>query len=76
MEHANIREHMKVFGSDKQPVGTVDHVEGDRIKLAKNDPEAGGQHHFIPADWVESVEGDEVCLRQNAQEVRRQWQNA
>jgi hypothetical protein len=74
MMNTNIREHMKVIGSDRQPVGTVDHVEGERIKLAKNDPQAGGQHHYIPADWVESVDGDQVCLRQKAQEARQQWQ--
>jgi hypothetical protein len=74
MMSMNIREHMKVIGSDRQPVGTVDHVDGERIKLAKNDPQAGGQHHYIPADWVERVEGDQVCLRQKAQEARKQWQ--
>ena len=40
MQASKVREHMKVVGSDMQPVGTVDKVEGDRIKLAKNDPEA------------------------------------
>ena len=33
MNISGIREHMKVVGSDRQPVGTVDHVDGDRIKL-------------------------------------------
>ena len=27
----DIREHMQVIGADGVPVGTVDHVEGDRI---------------------------------------------
>ena len=74
MMNTNIREHMKVIGSDRQPVGTVDHVEGERIKLAKNDPQAGGEHHYIPADWVERVDGEQVYLRQKAQEARKQWQ--
>ena len=74
MMNTNIREHMKVIGSDRQPVGTVDHVEGERIKLAKNDPQAGGQHHYIPADWVERVDGEQVWLRQKAREARQQWQ--
>jgi hypothetical protein len=74
MNTENIREQMMVIGSDRQPVGTVDHVEGDRIKLAKNDPQAGGKHHYIPADWVERVEGDQVWLRQKAQDARQQWQ--
>ena len=74
MMNTNIREHMKVMGSDRQPVGTVDHVEGERIKLTKNDPQAGGEHHYIPADWVERVDGEQVYLRQKAQEARKQWQ--
>jgi hypothetical protein len=76
MNTANIREHMKVVGSDRQPVGTVDHMDGDRIKLAKNDPQAGGRHHYIPADWVERVEGDEVCLRHAARDAREKWMDA
>ena len=75
MQTSDIREKMKVIGSDQQPVGTVDKVEGDRIKLARNDPQAGGQHHYIPADWVDSVDGNQVCLRQKAQEACQQWQS-
>ncbi len=73
MNISGIREHMKVVGSDRQPVGTVDHVDGDRIKLRRSDPQADGRHHYIPGDWVERVDGDEVCLRQSAQEARSQW---
>ena len=75
MQTQNIREHMKVIGSDQQPVGTVDKIEGDRIKLSRNDPQAQGKHHYIPADWVDMVEGDQVLLRQKAQEARQQWQS-
>jgi len=73
MNISNVREQMKVVGSDRQPIGTVDHVEGDRIKLTRNDPQAEGKHHYIPGDWVERVDGEEVCLRQSAQEARQQW---
>lgn len=76
MQTANIREHMKVVGSDRQPVGTVDKVEGDKIKLSRSDPQAQGRHHYIPSDWVDSIQGDQVCLRQNAQEACRNWLNA
>lgn len=71
----NIREQMKVVGSDRQPVGTVDKVEGGRIKLTRTDPQSNGQHHYIPTDWVDSVQGQEVCLRQKAQDARQQWQS-
>ena len=68
-----IRERMKVVGSDKQPVGTVDKVEGGRIKLMRNDPQAQGQHHYIPSDWVESIDGEQVRLRQKAEDAREAW---
>ena len=31
----DIREHMEIIGADGVRVGTVDKVEGDRIKLTK-----------------------------------------
>ena len=41
MTDANaIREHMEVIGADGVHVGTVDSVEGDRIKLTKSDSTA------------------------------------
>lgn len=76
MNPSDIRESMKVIGSDKQPVGTVDRVEGGKIKLSKNDPQAQGQHHYIPADWVERIENNQVCLRQSARDACQQWQKA
>ena len=73
MNMQEIREHMKVVGSDRQPVGTVDHMEGERIKLAKSDPLANGKHHYIPANWVDRVDGQQVCLSKNAKEACQQW---
>lgn len=72
---SEIRERMKVMGSDGQPIGTVDKVEGNRIKLSKNDPTAQGQHHYIPLDTVTSVQGDTIRLRHTAQEAKQQWQS-
>ena len=53
----------------------MDHVEGERIKLAKNDPQAQGQHHYIPAEWVDRIEGNEVKLRKSASDARSSWQS-
>ncbi len=70
-----IQEHMEVIGADGVHVGTVDKVEGDRIKLTKKDSAAdveGGQgahaghHHFISLGLVAGVEGDKVRLSANA----------
>jgi hypothetical protein len=74
MQVSEIRERMKVIGSDKQPVGTIDKVEGGRIKLTRTDPQAQGQHHYIPADWVDSIDGDQVLLRQKAEHALSHWQ--
>ena len=61
----DIREHMDVIGADGVHVGTVDKVEGDRIKLTKSDSGEGsheGHHHFISRGLVAGVEGDKVRL--------------
>ena len=46
-DFSTIREHMDVIGADGVHVGTVDKVEGDRIKLTKADSGQGGHegHH-------------------------------
>jgi hypothetical protein len=64
---SEIREHMKVVSLDGKHIGTVDRVEGDRIKLTKNDPAAGGEHRYIGLDEVDHVEGDEVCVSHGSQ---------
>ena len=70
-----IKEHMEVIGADGVHVGTVDHVEGDRIKLTKKDSGAQvaegtgsheGHHHYISGGLVAEVEGDKVRLSANA----------
>jgi hypothetical protein len=68
-----IREHMPVVGSDGGHVGTVDKVEGDRIKLTKaDDPDGSGQHHhFVPLSDVAAVNDNEVRLTMPADQARR-----
>jgi hypothetical protein len=74
VDPSQIREHMPVLGSDGSHVGTIDHLEGNRLKLARNDPSAGGQHHYIDLDQVQSVDDGRVRLRMPADEARRSWQ--
>jgi hypothetical protein len=71
----NIREGMEVLGTDTGYVGKVDKVEGKSIRLAHEDPEPGGDYHFIPLDWVESVD-DAVHLNRAHDEAMRQWETA
>lgn len=69
----DIREHMPVFGSCGQRLGTVDHVEGDKIKLTRDDS-ADGHHHWIPCSWVSQVR-DSVTLSKNCGEARQEWES-
>ena len=65
----DIREHMEVIGADGVHLGTVDRIEGDRIKLTKADSGAGsheGHHHFISRGLIADVEGNQVRLSANA----------
>jgi hypothetical protein len=60
-----IKEHMEVIGADGVHVGTVDKIEGNRIKLTKTDSGEGshkGHHHYIDRGLVAGVEGDKVRL--------------
>jgi hypothetical protein len=64
-----IREHMEVIGADGVHIGTVDRVEGNRIKLTKEDSGQGthqGHHHYVSTALVAEVEGDKVRLSANA----------
>ncbi|SOB80084.1 hypothetical protein SAMN06297144_0881 [Sphingomonas guangdongensis] len=72
---SQIKEHAEVIGADGVHVGTVDKVEGDRIKLTKKDSGAevegadnphAGHHHYISTGLVADVEGDTVRLSANA----------
>jgi hypothetical protein len=64
-----IKEHMEVIGADGVHVGTVDKVEGSRIKLTRKDSGEGahkGHHHYIDKGLVAGVEGNKVRLSANA----------
>ena len=63
-DSSGIREHMEVIGADGVHLGTVDAVEGDRIKLTKEDSGMAHQdhHHYLPLALVAGVEGDQVRL--------------
>jgi hypothetical protein len=75
VDTSQIREHMEVIGADGVHVGTVDHMDGDRIKLTKKDSSAdvvegtsmhSGHHHYISVGLIAGVEGDKVRLSANA----------
>ncbi len=60
-----IKEHMEVIGADGVHIGTVDKVEGHRIKLTKKDSGEGahkGHHHYSDRGLFAGAEGDKVRL--------------
>ena len=59
-----VREHMQVIGADGVPIGTVDKIDGNRIKLIRADSGVAHEdhHHYIPRGLVAEVEGDTVRL--------------
>jgi hypothetical protein len=69
VDTSQIKEHAEVIGADGVHVGTVDHVEGGRIKLTKKDSGQGsheGHHHYISTGLIAEIEGDVVRLSANA----------
>src|SRR4051795_9258692 len=66
MNLSGIKEHMEVIGADGVHVGTVDRVEGDRIKLTRADGPIGATlHRFIAGALVAAIEQDRVRLSAN-----------
>ena len=65
-----IKPHMPVVCSEDGQFATVDHVEGHAsIKLAKDDK---GQHHYIPLEWVTSVD-DKVHIDRPGKQAMQDW---
>jgi hypothetical protein len=60
----DIKEHMEVIGADGVHIGTVDHIDGDRIKLTRADSGLAhtDHHHYISRGLVAEIEGDKVRL--------------
>ena len=70
VDASSIKEHAEVIGADGVHIGTVDHVDGDRIKLSQADSGQfegqGGKHHWLPIGLVVDVENGKVRLSANA----------
>lgn len=69
MNKEMIREHMPVVCSNSKQFGTVDHIDGETIKLTKDQ---SGQHHWIPTSWVTSVD-DKVHVDRPGEQAMKEW---
>jgi len=67
---SKIRPHMPVVCSENGQFAVVDHMEGPyTVKLAKD---KAGQHHYIPVDWVVSVD-DKVHVDRPGKQAMQEW---
>ena len=57
-----IRPPQEVVDQSGAHVGTVDHVDGDRIKLTRGSS-GDGEHHFVPLSQVAGIEAGKIRLR-------------
>ena len=69
IDTTKIKPHMPVVCSKDKQFATVDHVEGNQLKLTKDDQ---GKHHLIPLDWVTTVD-DKVHINKPGDEAMKQW---
>jgi hypothetical protein len=66
-----IQPDMPVVCSLDGQFAVVDHMEGtNTIKLKKDDT---GHHHYIPLDWVASVENGKVKVDRPGDQAMDDW---
>lgn len=63
-----ITEHLQVKDKSGEHVGTVDGMEGERIKLTRTDS-PDGQHHYLNLSDVESADDVAVYLNKSRDEL-------
>jgi len=60
---SQISAHMEIVGADGVHIGTVDRIEGNRIKMTKADSGShGDHHHYLSEGLVAAIEGNRVRL--------------
>jgi hypothetical protein len=64
-----IKPQMPVVCTRDRQFGTVDRVEGRNVKLTKD---ANGQHHYIPVDWIRTVD-DKVHIDRPGDQAMQEW---
>ena len=68
----NIREHMPIVCSDGVQFAKVDGVEGDYIKVTKDNSLGDGKHHWFPTSWITRVD-DHVHVDRPGKQAMNDW---
>jgi len=66
---AQIKPHMPVVCSNNGQFAVVEGVEGNSLKLTKDHR---GMHHYIPLDWITTVD-DKVHVDRPGKQAMKQW---
>lgn len=75
VDASQITKDMEIVGSDGQHVGTVDGVDGQQIKLTKNDSPTGN-HRFLQMGTITAVRDGKACLSMSAADAKKQLESA
>lgn len=67
-----IKPHMPVVCSNGGQFASVDHIDGNELKLARDED---GKHHFIPLAWIQSVD-DKIHIDRPGKEAMASWRTA
>jgi hypothetical protein len=77
MQLTKIKENLRVYakgesgkpGTPGVPIGTVEHMDGEKyIKLTESDS-PDGHPHWLPVDWVEAVDDQAVYLNKTQDQI-------
>lgn len=71
---AAIREHMPIVCSDGGQFAVVDHLEGNYIKVARDNAAHDDRHHWLPLNWVTGVD-DKVHVDRSGDQAMKDWIN-
>lgn len=69
VDTSKIKEHMPIVCSEGVQFGTVDHLDGNAIKVTKDEQ---GQHHWIPLSWVTRVD-EHVHIDRPGKQAMQEW---
>jgi len=69
MDKTMIKEDMPIVCSNNKQFAVVDKVEGDAIKVTKDET---GKHHYIPMDWVTTID-DKVHIDRPGDQAMKEW---
>lgn len=68
-----IREGLEVVGSDGRPIGTVESIVGQLLRVKGTDPAGGGSRHFLDLAFVAEVDAKRVKLLVPSAEAKERW---